>query len=71
MTATSRPVSFDRTILDPAASAAIEPALASSASPNVWVYRYTHRTTPWVLSIATHGAPGSDTLSLGGFRIAP
>lgn len=71
MTATSRPVSFDRTILDPAASAAIEPALASSASPNVWVYRYTHRSAPWVLSIATHGAPGSDTLSLGGFRIAP
>jgi hypothetical protein len=58
-------------VLDPAACAAIEPSLARSANPNVRVYRYTNRATGWVLSIATHGAPGSGQLSLGGFRIAP
>jgi hypothetical protein len=58
-------------VLDPAACQAIEPSLALSANPQVWVYRYTHRPTGWALSIATHGAPGSRQLSLGGFRIAP
>lgn len=60
-----------RDVLDPAACQAIEPALARSVNPRVWLYRYTHRPTGWVLSIATHGEPGSGQLSLGGFRIAP
>ena len=58
-------------VLDPAASAAIEPALAASQDPNVWVYRFDDARSGWRLSIATHGEPGSGTLSLGGFRIAP
>ena len=37
----------------------------------VWVYRYTHDSRPWTLSVATHASPGSNKLSLGGFRIAP
>jgi len=60
-----------RDVLDPADCARIEPALARTVKPRVWVYRYTHRPTGWVLSIATHGEPGSGQLSLGGFRIAP
>jgi hypothetical protein len=62
---------FERTVLGPDDCRAIEPALAGSGNPSVWVYRYTQAATGWVLSIATHGAPGSGTLSLGGFRIAP
>jgi hypothetical protein len=35
------------------------------------VYRFTHPERGWILSIATHAEPGSQKLSLGGFRIAP
>jgi hypothetical protein len=59
------------TVLDPAACAAIEPAIVASGNPDVRVHRYTRPDTGWQMSIATHGARGSDTLSLGGFRIAP
>ena len=65
------PQGVDLVVLDPAACARIEPALASTANPAVRLYRYTDRATGWVLSIATHGEPGSGQLSLGGFRIAP
>ena len=60
-----------RTTLTPADAAKLLPELAASRNPNVWVYRYTHPSQPWILSIATHAAPGSGKLSLGGFRIAP
>lgn len=59
-----------KTILNPPASRALVPHLAGTRNPNVWVYRYTHP-SGWRLSIATHAEPGSDKLSLGGFRIAP
>lgn len=59
-----------KTILDPAATGALVPRLAAARNPTVWVYRYTHP-NGWRLSIATHAEPGSDKLSLGGFRIAP
>ena len=72
MSATSPlPPSTLHVILGPASCAAIEPALAASGNPDVWVHRYTQEVEGWQLSIATHGAPGSNTLSLGGFRIAP
>ncbi len=58
------------TILEPAAAAKLAPDL-SSAPPRLWVYRYVHPFTRWRLSIATHAEPGSQKLSLGGFRIAP
>jgi hypothetical protein len=58
------------TILEPAAAAKLAPDL-SSGDPRVWVYRYVHPFTRWRLSIATHAEPGSQKLSLGGFRIAP
>ncbi len=58
-------------VVDPIACAAIEPALAASGNPQVWLHRYERGDTGWRMSIATHGAPDSDTLSLGGFRIAP
>ena len=54
----------------PAESIALVPALARTSAPNVWVWEY-DGPDGWLLSIATHGAPGSGTLSLGGFRIAP
>ena len=57
------------TILEPAAAAKLAPDL-SSGDPRVWVYRYVHPFTRWRLSIATHAEPGSQKLSLGGFRIA-
>lgn len=38
---------------------------------HVWLYHYEHPTEPWTLAIATHADPGSQKLSLGGFRIAP
>jgi hypothetical protein len=60
-----------RTVLTPADCAALVPDLAATRNPNVWVYRYTHATHAWTLSIATHAPPGSGKLSLGGFRIAP
>ena len=58
-------------VLQPADSARLVPALLETRSPGVWVYRFTNETTGWVLSIGTHGAPGSGRVSLGGFRIAP
>ena len=61
---------MQKTILNPAATRAMVPQLARSRNPNVWVYRYAHP-NGWRLSIATHAEPGSDKLSLGGFRIAP
>lgn len=60
-----------RTTLTPAEAAELLPELAGSRNPNVWVYRYTHPSEPWMLSVATHAPPGSGKLSLGGFRIAP
>ena len=76
MTLTSPPVGAPRqigapTILDPAAAARLVPELAATAHPKVWVYRYVRPSTGWRLSIATHAEPGSQKLSLGGFRIAP
>jgi hypothetical protein len=59
------------TILQPADSRAIVPELAGSLNPNVWVYRFTDAAHGWTLSVATHAEPGSQKLSLGGFRIAP
>lgn len=61
---------MQKTILNPAATRALVPHLAKTRNPNVWVYRYSHP-NGWRLSIATHAEPGSDKLSLGGFRIAP
>lgn len=62
---------MNRIVLAPAESAALVPELANTRNPNVWVYRYVHPTMQWTLSVATHAAPGSGKLSLGGFRIAP
>ena len=62
---------MNRILLTPAESAALFPELAHTRNPNVWVYRYVHPTAPWTLSVATHAAPQSGKLSLGGFRIAP
>lgn len=59
-----------KTILNPEACRALVPALAATRHPKVWVYRYEHP-AGWRLSIATHADPGSQKLSLGGFRIAP
>jgi hypothetical protein len=39
--------------------------------PGLWVHRYDHPERGWRLSVATHAAPGSGKLSLGGFRIVP
>lgn len=61
---------MQKTILNPAASQALVPQLLETRNPNVWVYRYAHP-NGWRLSIATHAEPGSQKLSLGGFRIAP
>ncbi|HEX6630273.1 MAG TPA: NAD(P)-binding domain-containing protein [Gemmatimonadaceae bacterium] len=58
-------------VIEPAEAQRLVPALRETRNPQVWVYRYTNPDTRWVLSIATHGAPGSNRLSLGGFRIAP
>jgi hypothetical protein len=57
-------------VLEPAAAAKLVPH-TSTGTPRVWVYRYVHPFTRWRLSIATHAEPGSQKLSLGGFRIAP
>jgi hypothetical protein len=62
---------FRREVLQPDAAQALVPGLRATRNPQVWVYRYTHPVAGWVLSIATHGEPGSQRLSLGGFRIAP
>lgn len=61
---------MQKTILNPAAAQALVPDLSATRNPNVWVYRYSHP-AGWRLSIATHAEPGSQKLSLGGFRIAP
>lgn len=58
-------------ILQPIDSQRIVSSLRDTRNPNVWVYRFTHPETGWILSIATHAEPGSGKLSLGGFRIAP
>jgi hypothetical protein len=60
-----------KTILQPPAARAIVPDLSQARHPDVWVYRYQEETSGWTLSIATHAEPGSQKLSLGGFRIAP
>jgi hypothetical protein len=61
--------SFIKSVVEPAESATIAPEIADAR--RVWVYRYRHRSEPWTLAIATLASPGSDKLSLGGFRIAP
>lgn len=58
-------------ILQPIDSQRIVSALRDARNPNVWVYRFTHPSAGWILSIATQAEPGSGSLSLGGFRIAP
>jgi hypothetical protein len=58
-------------ILEPKAAAALVPELARSRNPNVWAYRIREGHHGWTLTVATHAPPGSDQLSLGGFRIAP
>jgi hypothetical protein len=58
------------TILAPADVARLFPDLAHSGQAP-WVYRYLDEATGWRLSVATHAEPGSEKLSLGGFRIAP
>lgn len=65
------PPTFTKSVLAPADAAGVAPELARSLDARVWVYRYAHPTEPWRLSVATHAAPGSRKLSLGGFRIAP
>lgn len=62
---------FTSDVLGPDAVRALVPEVATSLAPDLWVHRYAHPTEPWRLSVATHAAPGSGKLSLGGFRIAP
>jgi hypothetical protein len=59
------------TILSPDDCRSIVPGLSATRSPDVWGYRFTDDGHGWTLTVATHAAPGSDKLSLGGFRIAP
>jgi hypothetical protein len=61
--------SFNKTVVEPNEAACIAPE--TSDARRIWVYVYKHLTEPWTLAIATHATPGSDRLSLGGFRIAP
>lgn len=61
--------SFKKTVVEPNEAARIAPDIPDAR--RVWVYVYKHLTEPWTLAIATHASPGSDKLSLGGFRIAP
>ena len=58
-------------ILTPDQTRELVPELARTLDPMVWLYRFRHPAQPWTFSIATHAEPGSDKLSLGGFRIAP
>ena len=58
-------------MIEPAQAATLVPELTTTEHPKVWVYRYEHPDAGWRLSIATHAEPGSNKLSLGGFRIAP
>lgn len=59
------------TILPPDEARRLFPALAATRRPDVWVYRFVEPAHGWTLAVATHAAPGSGDLSLGGFRIAP
>ena len=59
------------TVISPDEAAIIAPELTSSRNPAIWVYRCRDEQRGWTLSAATHAEPGSDKLSLGGFRIAP
>ncbi len=59
------------TLLPPEEARRILPALGRSMAPDVWVHRFVDNTHGWTLAVATHAAPGSGKLSLGGFRIAP
>ncbi|MDB4873719.1 MAG: hypothetical protein JWM41_165 [Gemmatimonadetes bacterium] len=59
------------TILSADETRALVPQIAETRNPSVRVYRFTHPDRDWTLSIATHAEPGSQKLSLGGFRIAP
>ena len=53
-------------------STGAERAAPNAARPEpIWVYHYEHPAQRWTLAIATHAEPGSQKLSLGGFRIAP
>jgi hypothetical protein len=63
--------SFRKDVLDPSESSRVALAATGPHGDRVWVYRYTHRSESWTLAIATHAAPRSEKLSLGGFRIAP
>lgn len=59
------------TLLSPDETRRLVPELATSLNPDVWVYRFIEPIRGWTLSVATHAEPGSQKLSLGGFRIAP
>ena len=63
--------SIAKQVLDPDAVRALVPEVAASLAPDLWVYRYDDAARGWRLSVATHAAPGTQKLSLGGFRIAP
>ncbi len=71
MSAIATMPAFHKTVLSPAETLKLAPEIGRHPSEKVWVYRYTHETQPWTLSIATLAQPGSRMLSLGGFRIAP
>lgn len=71
MTATAIMPDFTKTVLSPDETLKLAPEIGRHPDAKVWVYRYTHATEPWTLSIATNAQPGSRMLSLGGFRIAP
>ncbi len=58
---------LEKTVLQPSDCKRLVPTLPGP----FWVHRYTHPSRGWVFSIATHGEPQSQKLSLGGFRIAP
>ena len=61
--------SYKKIVVEPHEAASI--AADTAGARRVWVYVYRHVTEPWTLAIATHASPGSQKLSLGGFRIAP
>jgi hypothetical protein len=63
--------SIEKQLLGPDAVRALVPEVAESLAPDLWLYRYDDAGRGWRLSVATHAAPGSGKLSLGGFRIAP
>lgn len=71
MSDSTRSPAFSKTVLSPEDTLKVAPEIGRHPTAKIWVYRYTHPTEPWTLSIATHASPGSRMLSLGGFRIAP